>query len=63
MENQMIYSLDCQVQALREELERTRKYIYREYKLSKGITSEMTQSLINEYIKRHKSDGAYYQES
>lgn len=63
MEDQMIYYLDCQVQALREELELTRKYIYREYKLSKGITSEMTQSLINEYIKRHKSDGTYYQES
>ena len=63
MKEDLIYYLDCEVQALRKELELTRKFIYREYRLKRDISPETTQDLINAFIRREKEDKTHYYET
>ena len=56
MTEQLLQIYEAQIQALQQELELTRRFIYRDYNLNKQIGSETTQDLINEYIKRKKEE-------
>lgn len=56
MTEQLLQIYEAQIQALQQELELTRRFIYRDYRLNKQIGSETTQDLINEYIKRKKEE-------
>jgi hypothetical protein len=56
MTEQLLQIYEAQIQALQQELELTRRFIYRDYHLNKQIAPETTQDLINEYIKRKKEE-------
>lgn len=56
MTEQLLQIYEAQIQALQQELELTRRFIYRDYRLNKQIGTETTQDLINEYIKRKKEE-------
>lgn len=56
MTEQLLQIYEAQIQALQQELELTRRFIYRDYRLNKQIGTETTQDLINQYIKRKKEE-------
>ena len=49
MKDQLIEIYQAEIDALRNELQKTRGFIYRDYFLQKGISAEATQDLINQF--------------
>lgn len=54
MKDELIKVYEAEIEALRTELEMTRKYIYREYELYRNISNEACQDLIDVFIKFNK---------